>query len=64
MRCGHEGCTCQVELSGDFCSDYCREHAGDADHGAHSCECGHPQCQASTDATSEGTTQDLQAAFE
>jgi len=48
MRCGHEGCTCSVEQQGGFCSDYCREHAGEAAHGAHACECGHPECQAAS----------------
>ena len=64
MRCGHEGCTCQVEQSGDFCSDHCRERAGDAGQGAHACECGHPQCQASTSEADRSTVEDLQAALE
>jgi len=64
MRCGHEGCTCQVEQSGDFCSEHCREHADDAGHAAHACECGHPQCQASRSEADEQTEHDLQAAFE
>ena len=64
MRCGHEGCTCQVEQSGDFCSEHCRERAGDTGHGAHACECGHPGCQASTAEADRATEEDLQAAFE
>lgn len=64
MRCGHEGCTCQVEQSGGFCSDHCREHAGDTGHGAHACECGHPQCQAMESRADERTRKDIQEAFE
>lgn len=48
MNCGHEGCTCTVEEQGGFCSDYCRDHAGEAAHGAHACECGHPECLAAS----------------
>lgn len=65
MTCGHDGCKCRIEQAGDFCSDHCREHAGDAGHGAHACECGHPECQASaTGGGEKRTEQDLQAAFE
>ena len=64
MTCGHDGCNCLVEQDGDFCSDHCREHSGDADHGTHACECGHPECQAATGGGEERTEQDLQAAFE
>jgi hypothetical protein len=46
MNCGHEGCTCAVEQEGGFCSDYCRDHAGEAAHSGHACECGHSECQA------------------
>jgi hypothetical protein len=47
MNCGHDGCRCQVADDERFCSDHCREHAGDAAHaGGHACECGHPACQA------------------
>jgi hypothetical protein len=45
MNCGHEGCTCQVEAPDQFCSDYCREHAGHTPGEGHACECGHPDCQ-------------------
>ncbi len=62
MQCGHEGCNCQVGQTGEFCSDHCREHAGDAGHEAHACECGHADCQAAT--ANDRTEQDLQAAFE
>lgn len=64
MQCGHEGCTCQVEQSGGFCSDHCREHAGDTGHDAHACECGHPQCQAMESRTADRTDRDLQAAVD
>jgi hypothetical protein len=64
MQCGHEGCTCRVEPSEGFCGDHCREHAGDAGHDAHACECGHPQCDSSTSEADERTETDLQAAFE
>jgi hypothetical protein len=43
MNCEHQGCKCQVEEGQQFCSDYCREHAG-AGHEEHRCECGHPAC--------------------
>jgi YihY family inner membrane protein len=59
MQCGHEGCTCQVEQSGGFCSDHCREHAGDTGHGAHACECGHPQCQSMESKTDGPSEEDL-----
>ena len=46
MRCQHEGCRCEAE-SGEFCSDYCRDHAGSGEHAAgHACECGHAACVA------------------
>ena len=64
MQCGHEGCTCRVEPSKEFCGDHCREHAGDAGHDAHPCECGHPQCDSSTSEADGRTEADLQAAFE
>ena len=38
--CMHEGCTC-VATQGEFCSDYCREHAG---HEEVTCGCGHLDC--------------------
>jgi len=45
MQCAHEGCRCQAE--DDYCSDYCREHAGSAEHAeGHSCGCGHDACTA------------------
>jgi hypothetical protein len=47
MNCGHQGCHCEVEQGQEFCSDHCREHAGDAAHGGeHACECGHAGCMA------------------
>ena len=43
MQCAHEGCTCQVGGSGDYCSDHCRQHE---DHiAAMACQCGHPECE-------------------
>jgi len=44
MECRHDGCTCQVGQGEEFCSDYCRQHAGDMAHTGHGCECGHPGC--------------------
>lgn len=52
MNCRHEGCTCQVGDEG-FCSDHCREHAGDG-HDTHACECGHPACSASAAGADSG----------
>jgi hypothetical protein len=46
MNCRHEGCGCQVAEGQEFCSDYCRDHAGEPGHGQHTCGCGHPECQA------------------
>ena len=43
MNCQHQGCRCQAE-DGGLCSDYCRQHAGEAGHGEHACECGHAGC--------------------
>ncbi|MGZ8636582.1 MAG: metallothionein [Actinomycetota bacterium] len=44
MKCGHEGCTCEVAQDQEFCSDHCREHVGEPAHGTHGCGCGHPGC--------------------
>lgn len=44
MTCQHEGCTCQVEATAEYCSEHCREH-GQMSHEATRCECGHPECQ-------------------
>jgi hypothetical protein len=44
MNCQHMGCRCQAEQGEDFCGDYCREHAGNAVHEEHTCECGHDAC--------------------
>lgn len=64
MPCGHEGCTCQVEEAGKFCGDFCREHAADADPDVSACQCGHPQCRASSSEADARTEQDIQEAFE
>jgi hypothetical protein len=45
MECPHEGCTCQVASSDEFCSDHCRTHEDHSDVMA--CECGHPECAGS-----------------
>lgn len=45
MGCLHMGCRCDVSEGQEYCSDYCREHAAEADHAAHECACGHPACQ-------------------
>ena len=58
MRCEHVGCTCETEPSDRFCSDHCREHAGDAGHGVGACGCGHPQGEGSTATADERTEQD------
>jgi hypothetical protein len=39
-RCAHEACTCEA-TEGEYCSDYCREHAG---KDVVSCGCGHRDC--------------------
>lgn len=44
MNCQHDGCRCQAEPGTEFCSTYCREHAGEPGHGTHTCGCGHPGC--------------------
>jgi hypothetical protein len=44
MNCQHMGCRCQAEQGEEFCGDYCRQHAGDAVHEEHVCECGHDAC--------------------
>ena len=64
MPCGHDGCRCEVEQSGEFCSDHCREHAADEAHGSHECACGHPACEASGAEGEALTRQELQEAFE
>lgn len=64
LMCGHEGCTCEVEAEVGFCSDYCREHAGDTNHGTHICGCSHPQCQGSSSEADARTEDDIQAALE
>jgi hypothetical protein len=64
MQCGHEGCTCSVAQADGFCSDHCREHAGDTGHDAHACECGHPECEGAAAPVEGSTERDLQEAFE
>ena len=65
MRCGHEGCRCQIEETAEFCSGHCREYSEDPGHGAHACDCGHPACTAAaTEEGEERTTRNLQEAFE
>lgn len=44
--CGHAACTCAA-TEDDYCSEYCREHAGDEDPSL--CECGHPGCAGAGD---------------
>jgi hypothetical protein len=44
MNCQHQGCRCQDADQSGFCSDYCRQHAGEAAHEDHACACGHPDC--------------------
>ena len=44
VNCQHMGCRCQAAEGQEFCGDYCREHAADAAHEEHRCECGHDAC--------------------
>ena len=44
MNCQHTGCACQVDEAQEFCGDYCRDHASEAGHAEHECECDHPAC--------------------
>ncbi len=39
-RCAHELCTCAA-TEGEYCGDYCREHAGQEED---VCGCGHDEC--------------------
>lgn len=45
MNCMHGGCLCEVRSEEEFCSDYCRNHATEAEHAEHDCGCGHDACQ-------------------
>jgi hypothetical protein len=48
-KCAHAECGCQTV--DEFCSDFCREHGGEAhEHRATDagCGCGHPDCVAGT----------------
>jgi hypothetical protein len=64
MLCGHEGCTCEVDEAGGFCSDHCRERGAGAGAGGHICECGHTRCRASSSEADARTEHDIQEAFE
>jgi hypothetical protein len=44
VNCQHMGCRCQAAEGREFCGDYCREHAADAAHEEHQCDCGHDAC--------------------
>lgn len=44
MRCGHEGCLCDVGSDLRFCGEYCEEHSRMGGHEAHVCGCGHAGC--------------------
>jgi hypothetical protein len=35
---------CTVEEGQRFCSEHCEQHAADAGHAEHRCECGHAAC--------------------
>ena len=39
--CAHPVCICEVQESGAFCSDHCREAAAS---GSDTCACGHVEC--------------------
>jgi len=41
VTCKHEGCTCPAP-DGEYCSDYCRQHADHPGQEGHDCGCGHP----------------------
>lgn len=45
-QCMHEACTCAA-TQGEFCSDYCREHAGQEEL---TCGCGHRDCAGTAEA--------------
>jgi hypothetical protein len=40
--CAMPNCNCAA-TDGEYCSDYCRDHAGE-EHGGGNCGCGHPGC--------------------
>jgi hypothetical protein len=42
-ECAHDPCNCEVEESGECCSDACRE-AVSAGSTEESCPCGHDEC--------------------
>lgn len=52
VECGHADCTCLVEPSQSYCSDWCAAHS--AGRGSNElpdkpvsgeCQCGHPGCK-------------------
>jgi hypothetical protein len=51
MECQHGSCTCQVTAADPYCGDFCREHGLMSQLG---CGCGHPECQGTQTAMSEG----------
>ena len=55
MNCGHETCRCKVTEA--FCSDHCREHAGQRDLGGEGCGCGHAACETPASSGSSETGQ-------
>lgn len=42
--CDHDGCSCQVPVSREYCSEACRMAAEEQNVGS-TCECGHAKCQ-------------------
>jgi hypothetical protein len=52
IKCGHSACSCMVEPSQSYCSDWCAKHS-DADGSNEmpgkpvpdKCKCGHPDCK-------------------
>ena len=44
-KCGYEMCRCGVSGDAEYCSDHCRDAAGQ-DITEIMCDCGHPGCGA------------------
>lgn len=42
-QCAHGMCDCPVDMSGNYCSDYC-ENADTNPTDDAECKCGHPEC--------------------
>jgi len=42
-KCGHDACSCPARPDGEYCSDHCRDVAGQ-DIVEIKCDCGHDGC--------------------